>query len=225
MLRLVLFDIDGTLIRTGGAGMIAFERVFASEFKSPGGAKRLKFSGRTDPSIVRDFFRLHGLDPTPDNFRRFYEPYHFWLDHVLHEMGGRVLPGVLELIDGLRALPDPPVIGLLTGNVRLGAEIKLRHYGIWDHFELGAFGDDHEDRNQLAVIARERGNRHLRRELTGEEIVVVGDTPHDINCARAINAPCLAVATGGITKEELAAHQPAWLVDDLTQISAQKLCR
>lgn len=221
--RLVLFDIDGTLIRTGGAGMAAFDRVFTSTFQKPGAARAIQFSGRTDTSIVRGFFVQQGIEPSPANFQRFFEPYHFWLDHVLRETEGRVLPGVVELIDGLRALPEPPAIGLLTGNVRLGAEIKLRHYGIWEHFELGAFGDDHEDRNQLAVIARERGGRHLRRALQGEEIVVVGDTPHDVRCAQAINARCLAVATGGATWDELAAHKPAWLVEDLSKVTPAAL--
>jgi len=221
--RLVLFDIDGTLIRTGGAGMAAFDRVFTSTFQKPGAARSIKFSGRTDTSIVRDFFVQQGIEPSPASFERFFEPYPFWLDQVLRESAGCVLPGVLELIAGLRALPEPPAIGLLTGNVRLGAEIKLRHYGLWQHFELGAFGDDHEDRNQLAVIARERGSRHLGRVLGGGEIVVVGDTPHDIRCARAINAPCLAVATGGATWEELAGHKPAWLVEDLGKVTAADL--
>ena len=205
--------------------MIAFDRVFATEFQQPGGASHLNFSGRTDPSILRDFFKYFGMEPSPDNYDRFFDPYYFWLDYMLHEMEGRVLPGVVRLIEELKALPEPPLIGLLTGNVRLGAEIKLRHYQLWHHFEMGGFGDDNEDRNQIAVVAKKRGEKMLGRRLKGSDIVVVGDTPHDINCARAIKAPCLAVATGGCTREELAAHKPRWLVDDLSQISAHDLRR
>lgn len=203
--------------------MAAFERVFAGEFGCPGGSDGLLFSGRTDRAIVRDFFTRHLIEPSEANFQRFFERYVFWLDQVLHEMEGRVLPGVVDLITGLKSLPEPPAVGLLTGNVRLGAEIKLRHYRLWERFELGAFGDDHEDRNELARIARERGSRHCGRPLSGGEIVVIGDTPHDITCARAIGARCLAVATGGATRAELRAHKPDRLVDDLSAINAAEL--
>jgi phosphoglycolate phosphatase-like HAD superfamily hydrolase len=116
------------------------------------------------------------------------------------------------------------VLGLLTGNIRLGAEIKLRRYGLWEMFALGAFGDDHEDRNQIAVIARQRGRRFLGEELSGEQVVVVGDTPRDIECGRAIGAKVLAVATGGATLEYLKAHQPDWVVEDLQRVSAAEIC-
>lgn len=121
-------------------------------------------------------------------------------------------------------MPVPPRLGLLTGNIRLGAEIKLRHYGLWEPFETGAFGDDHHNRNDLARIARQRGHRHLREELRDDEILVIGDTPLDIECGRAINARVLAVATGGAPLAELAAHRPDWVVSDLTAISAATVC-
>jgi phosphoglycolate phosphatase-like HAD superfamily hydrolase len=116
------------------------------------------------------------------------------------------------------------MLGLLTGNVRLGAEIKLRRYNLWDVFEVGGFADDNEDRNQIAVAAFERGSRVLGRQLRGEEIVVVGDTPHDIRCGRFIGAKTLAVATGGAKLDELKKHQPDWAVEDLTRLSAREVC-
>ena len=125
----------------------------------------------------------------------------------------------------LRSMPERPLLGLLTGNIRLGAELKLRHFGLWDGFELGAFADDAEDRNQIAAIARERGSERLGRPLRGDEVLVIGDTAHDIACARAIGAPCLAVATGGSSLEELKAHQPAWVVPSLADIPVADLCR
>jgi phosphoglycolate phosphatase len=130
----------------------------------------------------------------------------------------------VEFIDGLLALSNPPMLGLLTGNVRLGAEIKLRRYQLWDVFETGAFADDHEDRNQIAVAALARGSRVLGRQLRGEEIVVVGDTPHDIRCGQFIGARTLAVATGGAKLDELKKHQPDWVVGDLMQIGASEVC-
>lgn len=224
MVRLVLFDIDGTLIRTGGAGVKAFERTLASEFHLPNGTAHVKFAGRVDPSIVRECFTHHGIAPTPEHFRRFFDSYVFWLDHLLGEFKGAACAGVWSLLRDLESLPQPPRLGLLTGNIRLGAEIKLRHFGLWDFFVTGAFGDDDESRRRLAVIARERGSRLAGRALRGQEILVVGDTPHDIDCARAIEARTLAVATGGASLEELRAHQPTWLVEELSRVRAEEVC-
>jgi phosphoglycolate phosphatase len=223
MVRLILFDIDGTLIRTGGAGVKAFAKVFATEFNAIDGFERLKFAGRTDVSLLREFFGFHQIPATPENFRRFFERYVFWLDDILSHTEGYVCPGVLQLINGLKALPQPPLLGLLTGNIRLGAEIKLRRYGLWDTFEIGGFADDHEERAQIAAAACERGRHRLDENLRGEQIVVIGDTPFDIQCARAVGAKALAVATGGATLKELRAHQPDWLVDDLRGITPEAI--
>jgi phosphoglycolate phosphatase-like HAD superfamily hydrolase len=111
------------------------------------------------------------------------------------------------------------LLGLLTGNIRLGAEIKLRHLGLWDEFETGGFADDAEARAEIAAIARDRGCRMLNESLSPEQVVVVGDTPLDIQCARAIQARVLAVGTGGATLDELRQHSPDWLVQDLRQLT------
>jgi phosphoglycolate phosphatase len=225
VVRLVLFDVDGTLIHTGGAGVKAFARTLASEFGQVNGTERIKFGGRTDPSLVREAFGYCRIAPSEENFRRFFAAYVFWLDHLLsNNLNGGACPGVWRLLDGLEALPSPPVVGLLTGNIRLGAEIKLRRYGLWEKFALGAFGDDHEDRNQIAAIAQQRGSRWLREDLRGEQVLVVGDTPRDIECGRAIGAKVLAVATGGATLEYLRAHKPDRVVEDLQLVDAAEIC-
>lgn len=224
MIELVLFDIDGTLIRTGGAGVKAFEKTFAAEFYLHHGVERISFAGRTDPAIVREFFSLHDLDPSENNFRRFFESYVFWLDHFVGTLDGEVLPGVWQFLHAFKNLPRQPLLGLLTGNIRLGAEIKLRHYQLWEHFEFGVFADEHEDRNQLAWIARERASRLLNRTLDGEQILVIGDTPSDIACAKAIDAKVLSVASGTHSLKQLQSCQPTWAVENLRSICATEIC-
>ncbi|PWU14767.1 MAG: hydrolase [Verrucomicrobia bacterium] len=219
-IRLVLFDIDGTLCHTGGAGVKAFAKVFQTEFGAVDGFERLKFAGRTDMSLVREFFGFHQIRATPGNFDRFFDRYVFWLDQIIRQSRTRLCPGVWEFINGLKAVSQPPVLGLLTGNIRLGAEIKLRHFDLWKEFETGAFADDHEERDQIAAIAFERGARLTGESLEPGQALVIGDTPLDIRCARAIGAKVMAVATGGHSLEELRSHKPEWAVADLTAVKS-----
>ncbi len=224
MVRLVLFDIDGTLIHSGGAGEKAFREVARTVFKFAEGTRDLRFAGRTDPSIVREMFSRQGIPDSAENFRKFFDAYVFWLDNFLGQIRGHVLPGVHAWIQHLRAMPQPPLLGLLTGNVRLGAQIKLRHYGLWDHFSTGGFGDDSEDRCRIAAIARDRGGQALNRDLSGDEVLVIGDTPQDIQCGQAIGARTLAVRTGTYSCEELEKHKARWCVTSLEAIDPAMAC-
>jgi phosphoglycolate phosphatase len=223
MIRLVLFDIDGTLVHTGGAGVKAFAKVFQTEFNAHDHFEKLKFAGRTDVSLVREFFSYHHISATPDNFTRFFERYVFWLDYILNHSETKTCTGVLDFLGELKLLSDAPLLGLLTGNIRLGAEIKLNHFDLWKEFETGAFADDSENRDEIAAVAKQRGSRILGKNLHGDEVLVIGDTPLDIRCGRAIGAKVLAVATGGATIEELKKHAPDWAVKDLREISAREV--
>ena len=223
MTRLVLFDIDGTLIRTGGAGVHAFGRTAELLYGIPGVAERTHFHGRTDTALVREFFLGSGLPGRSWDIRHFLDAYVFLLDHRLQENPGEVCPGVPEFLKALKALPDPPAMGLLTGNIRLGAKIKLGAHGLWGDWVCGAFADDHEDRNQLARIARDRGSRLLGQRLEGHEILVIGDTHRDVECAQAIGARSLAVCTGGGSSDELHKAGATWVVADLREFPFESL--
>jgi phosphoglycolate phosphatase len=224
MIQVVLFDVDGTLIHTSGAGVKAFGRTFATEFGIRDGTRGVEFAGRTDPSLVEEVLRKHQIQPTPDVLRRFFETYVFFLDHFLNELPGGAQPGVRDWLEGLAALPHRPVRGLLTGNIRLGAEIKLRRFGLWEPFQVGGFGDDHIDRNRIAMIASDRARAMVRNPLTAGEILVIGDTPLDIACGRHIGARVLAVATGKHDLARLRNHRPDWAVANLAEVDVKEIC-
>ena len=225
MTRLLLFDVDGTLIRTHGAGVKAFAKTFATEFGINDGTEELNFAGRTDTSLVREFFLKNKIDPSPENFTRFFERYVFWLDYLLNKCRGEICVGVWSLLPKLANLPNAPEMGLLTGNIRLGAEIKLRHFQVWDFFEFGAFGDDDENRDRLAGVAFARARQVIDKSLKSEDILVIGDTPLDVQCAKSIGAKSLAVATGGATMEQLEKSNPTLLVPSLNSITVEEICQ
>ena len=223
MIRVAFWDIDGTLIRTGGAGVKAFEATFERVFGLNKATETLHFAGRTDSSLVRECFVLHQIAPIEQNFRRFFDAYPEFLEQQLKALPGAVCDGVGVFMERLMDMAEPPMMALLTGNVRKGAELKLRHYGLWEHFRTGAFGDDHEDRNCIAGIARDRAEAKLGCKLTGAEMLVIGDTPHDITCGRSIGANVLGVATGNFTQEQLANAGATWAVDHLGDLHPDSL--
>lgn len=213
-MHICLFDIDGTLLASGGAGKAAMESALATTFGVPADSLGVPYSGRTDRSITRDLFRGHGIEPTDDNCRRFLDAYLACLPHCLTRHKGRVLPGVADLLERL-AQHDGVILGLLTGNVRHGAQLKLSHYGLDRHFRFGGFGDHHLERNDVAREALAEAHRH-HDAVDLDRCWVIGDTPLDIGCARHIGARVVAVATGWHPVEELAAGEPDLLLTDLS---------
>lgn len=212
-MHIFLFDIDGTLLSSGGAGKAAVEAALADTFRVTLSAE-VTYSGRTDRAICRDLLRLHGIDETPENWQRLRNAYLERLPAALTNHRGGVLPGITELLQDLRARTNT-ALGLLTGNVHAGARLKLGHYGLFEHFAFGGFGDHHYERDEVAHAALGAARAHLQQEVTLDRVWVIGDTPLDVRCARAIGAKVLAVATGWHSLEELAREEPDLLVPNL----------
>lgn len=217
--RLFLFDIDGTLITSGGAGMGALADAMMTRFEVYEDFQGITLAGATDALIARALLDKHGIAATPENTAALLDSYLHHLPHRLPRHNGCLLPGIVELLDALRDRDDA-VLALLTGNLVRGAEIKLGHYGVWDYFEFGAFADDHHDRNELGKFARARALEIHGEEFPPERIYVIGDTPRDIECGRAIGARTVAIATGEYSRDALAAHSPDFLFDDLSDTRA-----
>jgi phosphoglycolate phosphatase-like HAD superfamily hydrolase len=197
----VLFDIDGTLVASGGAGKAALEAAFTEEFGITLSAA-VPYAGRTDRAIARDLLRLHGVEDSSENWHKLQAAYLTRLPDRLHRHNGRVLPGIAALLAELGKREDV-VLGLLTGNIRAGARVKLGHYGLFDYFAFGGFGDRHFDRDDVAREALSETMAHLDGKGSPERIWVIGDTPLDVRCARAIGAKVVAVATGMHSHEQL----------------------
>jgi phosphoglycolate phosphatase-like HAD superfamily hydrolase len=215
--RLLLFDIDGTLIHSGGAGVHALKLALTERFGIADDLRDIEIAGMTDSGIVISILKKHQVPVTNDNISAFLDSYVHFLSLELPRRGGKLLPGVLELLERLKSRPHL-VLALLTGNVSRGAQLKLEHYGVWHFFEFGAFADDHQDRNRLGRFARARALEKHGREFSAAEIDVIGDTPRDIACGKAFGARTIAVATGRWTREQLADHHPNVLIDDLSDV-------
>jgi phosphoglycolate phosphatase-like HAD superfamily hydrolase len=213
-MHVCLFDIDGTLIASGGAGKAALEVAMASEFGIPHVIEKLELSGRTDRAIIRDLFRMHVIEETPENYRRLVEGYLRHLPASLASHRGRILPGIAALLAQLQQRGDVAV-GLLTGNVRAGARVKLGFFGLYNYFGFGGYGDHHLDRDDVAREALAEVRQRFDGEVVLERIWVIGDTPLDVRCARSIGVKVAAVCTGWHPREELADHRPDLLLTDL----------
>jgi phosphoglycolate phosphatase len=212
---LLLYDIDGTLVDTGGAGMAAITAAAEDYFGAP--APHLDLAGSTDLGIIQNLLVHYGHSAEAVDVADFFERYHRLLMHHLEsgKYDGRVLPGVRESL--ARGNSHGIATGLLTGNSQQGAAIKMRHFLLHEHFPYGAYGDDHADRNLLGPVALSRASSHHGREFCPATTLVIGDTPRDIACAHAMGARCLAVATGSFSADALRQHGADFVVESLEE--------
>jgi phosphoglycolate phosphatase len=224
MRRLILFDIDGTILSTHGAAKTAFHRALLDSYGTAGPIDDHAFDGKTDPQIVRELLRLAGLsDARIDaGHAAFWPRYLANLRQELARPGYRTLlyPGVAELIDALEARPDDAVLALLTGNVAGGADLKLHSVGLADRFPFGAFGSDHERRADLPALAVQRAFQHTGRLFREHDVIIIGDTPSDMSCGRAVGARAVGVTTGRHDANALHAAGADAVVPDLADTAA-----
>lgn len=218
---LVLFDIDGTLLSTGRAGATALLRALVEVYGTTGPIESWSFGGKTDPQIVWELMTAAGLDPVTveEGYERVISRYLAHLEEIIEPERVKLKPGIRPLLDAL-VMHDDVVLGLLTGNVARGAELKLRGAGIHGYFALGAYGCDHRSRDRLPPIAARRAEALTGRRFAGKEIVIIGDTPHDVACGRPIGVKAIAVATGTVPIEELQACDPDHCFADLSDTPA-----
>ena len=216
MRRVAFFDIDGTLL-TGGPAKNAFCGAMIDTFGTVGNVEEVSFGGKTDPQIAREL--LVGIDYSVDLIEeRFPSLWHSYTERLADELTQcpmQVLPGVHELLNILKRMDDIGV-GLLTGNIARGAQLKLDSAGLTEHFVLGSYGSDHEEREHLSRIALQRARDMWNPALCPENTVVIGDTPRDVDCGLAIGARTLAVATGSFSSSQLAKAGANRVVIDLT---------
>lgn len=215
--RLVLFDIDGTLLSAAGAAAPPFREALETVFGTAGPLEGYSFAGRTDPEIATDLLTSAGLaaDEIAAGLERVWELYLTGLELSLRTAAVRVLPGIPRLLDTLHEHPGV-VLGLLTGNLREGARLKIEAAGLgFDRFLVGAFGSDHAQRPELPAIAVRRAEERLGRRFDGQEVVIIGDTPRDIACGAHLGVRTIAVATGSYSRGELAECGPHAVFDTL----------
>jgi phosphoglycolate phosphatase len=213
-MKLLLFDIDGTLLTTDGAGRVALQLAANDIFGLDEDLSGVTIAGNTDTGIIREVLAKRSLPVTDSNVNRYIGGYLARLRDQLAESPGVILPGIRALLDTLSTTGW--TTGLLTGNVERGAQLKLTTHGINNYFSIGAFGDDHHDRNELGPIARTRAEKFAKRSFADSHIYVIGDTPRDIDCGRSFGARTIAVATGSFPYETLQEQKPDFLFKDLS---------
>ncbi|MBA2305328.1 MAG: haloacid dehalogenase-like hydrolase [Acidobacteria bacterium] len=218
MRKLVLFDIDGTLVLTGGAGLRGMNRALEEVFGHSNGLDGIPVAGRTDRAILADAVRRRGRALDGPTLADLQQRYVASLAEEMQRPGqGRkaVMPGIPEILNQLHGRDDV-LVGLLTGNFEEGARVKLAHFDLWRYFRCGAFGGDAVDRNALVPVAVGRARRCGLPDIADADVIVIGDTPHDVACAHAAGATAVAVATGSSSVDELRTTGAEHVFEDLS---------
>ena len=213
-MHLILFDIDGTLIDTGGAGSRSLNLALKELLYIEDAFRGISMAGKTDTEIIKEGLIKHGFS-MDGNINAVVKAYLKHLQKEILNDRKHVKPGVYELLKKLRILKDV-ALGLLTGNLEEGARIKLDPFGLNEYFSTGAFGSDDEDRNRLLPIAVKRFEGLYLKKIRLKECIVIGDTPRDVECAKIYGAKCLSVATGPYSFEDLAMAGADFVVKDLS---------
>lgn len=217
-MKLLLFDIDGTLLRTDGAGTRAANRAFEKIYGVKEAMTKIDAAGKTDPIILKEIFQNEfQRDYAPEEAQELYKHYVPFLEEETQYSETVVMPGIPELLESLSPRKDM-VLGVATGNIEKGAWIKLRSGGLDSHFSFGGYGSDSHIREHLILKAYERAQSHIGHSIEIKKRFVIGDTPYDINHGRAAGAITVGVATGGYTREQLEEHNPDHLFDDLSDL-------
>ncbi len=220
MKKLVLFDIDGTIMNTDGGGALSCKAALELVFGRAVPLDNYTMSGKTDTQIVIELMERVGVS-REETMSRLDDIHNHYIACLSTEVTGwnpEVCLGIPELLERFSHMPDA-VLGLLTGNIRRGAEVKLNRVGLWSYFQTGAFGDRAPERRLLPDLAQQAALEKTGRKFVEKEMVIIGDTPNDILCGRHLNVKSIAVATGSFGVDALQAYQPDYLFDDLSDVN------
>jgi phosphoglycolate phosphatase-like HAD superfamily hydrolase len=218
-MKFILFDIDGTIMDSGGAGTRAMDTAFMELFSVRNAFQTINMAGKTDMQILREGCELHSIDHSNGVIPEFYRIYARYLKENMKSAGGHIKPGISEALRLLHAREEC-ILGLLTGNIEEGARIKLAFFGLDDYFDIGAFGNDDEDRDRLLPIAVNKLFKKNSLKVGFRDCIVIGDTPRDVSCSKPYGAFSVAVATGPYSAATLSAAGADVVLNDLSDTEA-----
>jgi phosphoglycolate phosphatase-like HAD superfamily hydrolase len=214
-MKFILFDIDGTIMDSGGAGTRAMDTAFMELFSVGNAFQTISMAGKTDMQILREGFELHAIDCSNGVVPEFYRIYVRYLKENMKSSGGHIKPGIREALKQLHE-QEECILGLLTGNIEEGARIKLDFFGLNDYFNIGAFGNDDEDRDRLLPVAVDKLFKRNSLHVSFRDCIVIGDTPRDISCSKPYGAFSVAVATGPYSAATLSEAGADIVLNDLS---------
>jgi len=218
-MKFILFDIDGTIMDSGGAGTRAMDTAFMELFSVRNAFQTISMAGKTDMQILKEGLELHNIDYSNGVIPEFYRSYIRYLKQNIGDALGHVKPGIREALRELQAQKEF-ILGLLTGNIEEGARIKLDFFGLNDYFNIGAFGNDDEDRDRLLPVAVDKLFKRNSLHVSFRDCIVIGDTPRDVSCSKPYGAFSVAVATGPYSAATLSEAGADVVLNDLSDTEA-----